>query len=226
MENILTSLRQLQDLSPELALRAPEQLELLAIEQLSERWRNETDRAIRGLEAVKRQGGKRTVLPGTFDERDSKNVCPNAALYRNNQCDFDQVAVLQPGVNAIQQWACRLCGTSISRASIPLLLGDSKSDQLFITPVGFFKAHSGCRGEGPWFCIWERRSEKCAQSFGRKRDLLYHMQEIHVRSQEKNGMLIVDLPGDRRVLSTAKCGYGVSHVGNEMRMGGGSFIVD
>ena len=52
------------------------------------------------------------------------------------------------------------------------------------------------------------------------------MQEIHVRRQEKNEMLSVDLPGDRRMLSTAKCGYCVSHVGNELRMGGGSFIVD
>jgi hypothetical protein len=50
------------------------------------------------------------------------------------------------------------------------------------------------------------------------------MQEIHVKSEGKKGMFIVDLPADERELNAAKCGYGVSLSGKEMRMWEGTFI--
>jgi hypothetical protein len=51
------------------------------------------------------------------------------------------------------------------------------------------------------------------------------MQEIHVKSQGKRTTFIVDLPADEREPNAAKCGYGVSLSGEEMRMLRGTFIV-
>jgi hypothetical protein len=212
-------------MSPEIALQAPEKLDLLLLEQLSDRWRAEADRVLRGIEAVKRREENRVGVSGICATTRSSNLCPNAALYRKNQCVFDSVAIFQHRASGIEEWACRHCGTTVSRASMPLSSGTSSKDQVYITPVGFFKSHSAGKGEGTWSCIWERRSEKCSQSFIRKRDLLLHMQEIHVQSQGKKAMFIVDLPADERELNAAKCGYGVSLSGKEMRMLGGTFIV-
>jgi hypothetical protein len=48
---------------------------------------------------------------------------------------------------------------------------------------------------------------------------------IEDESQGNNGMFNVDLPADGREPNAAKCGYGISLVGDEMRMVKGSFIV-
>jgi hypothetical protein len=205
-------------------LQAPERLDLLLLEQLSDRWRADADRVLRGIEAMKRREENRVGVSRICGTTHSSNLCPNAALYRRNQCVFDSVAIFQHRARGIEEWACRHCGTTVSRASMPLSSGTSGKDQVYITPVGFFKSHSAGKGEGTWSCIWERRSEKCSQSFIRKRDLLLHMQEIHVRSEGEKAMFIVDLPADERELNTAKCGYGVSLSGKEMRMLGGMFI--
>jgi hypothetical protein len=205
-------------------LQAPEKLDLLLLEQLSDRWRADADRVLRGIEAIKRREENRVGVSRICATTHSSNLCPNAALYRRNQCVFDSVAIFQHRASGIEEWACRHCGTTVSRASMPLSSGTSSKDQVYITPVGFFKSHSAGKGEGTWSCIWERRSEKCSQSFIRKRDLLLHMREIHVKSEGKKGMFIVDLPADERELNAAKCGYGVSLSGKEMRMWEGTFI--
>jgi hypothetical protein len=205
-------------------LQAPEKLDLLLLEQLSDRWRTDADRVLRGIEAIKRPEENRVGVSRICATTHSSNLCPNAALYRRNRCVFDSVAIFQHHASGIEEWACRHCGTTVSRASMPLLSGTSSKDQVYITPVGFFKSHSAGKGEGTWSCIWERRSGKCSQSFTRKRDLLLHMQEIHVKSQGKKAMFIVDLPADEREPNAAKCGYGVSLSGKEMRMLGGTFV--
>jgi hypothetical protein len=205
-------------------LQAPEKLDLLLLEQLSDRWRADADRVLRGIEAIKRREETRVGVSRICATTHSSNLCPNAALYRRNQCVFDSVAVFQHRASGIEEWACRHCGTTVSRASMPLSSSTSSKDHVYITPVGFFKSHSAGKGEGTWSCIWERRSEKCSQLFVRKRDLLIHMQEIHVKSEGKKRMFIVDLPADERELNAAKCGYGVSLSGKEMRMWEGTFI--
>jgi hypothetical protein len=225
LENILANLRHIEDTSTEIALRSPEQLNLRALEQLSDRWRDEVDRVLRGIQAVKQQEENRVIVPPTFAEAGLSNLCPNAVLYRNDQCHFDKVAVFLHRDSGIQEWACRLCGTIVSNASMPLTLERSGGAQVYITPVGFFKGHSARNGEGTWSCIWNKRSKRCSELFYRRRDLLRHMQEVHVKSQGNNGMFNVDLPADGREPNAAKCGYGISLVGDEMRMVKGSFIV-
>jgi hypothetical protein len=106
---------------------------------------------------------------------------------------------------------------------MPLSLEKSGRAQVYITPVGFFKGHSPRNEEGTWSCIWQKRSNKCSESFGRKRDLLRHMQDIHVKCHGNNGMFNVDLPADGRELNVAKCGYGVSLSGDELHIGAGRF---
>ena len=96
---------------------------------------------------------------------------------------------------------------------------------MYITPVGFFKGHSAGR-EGKWSCIWERVSGECSKQFKGRRDLLWHMQEVHVRRRESEEKAVVDFPADRREQNAGKCGYGVHIAGREMRMYGGQFVVD
>jgi hypothetical protein len=194
-----------------MALQAPERLDLLVLEKLLDRWHADADRMLRRIEAVK-------AAPR------SSSLCPNAVLYRQDQCGFDSVAVFQHRAGGIEEWACRRCGATVSRASMPLSSGTPSKDQVYITPVGFFKSHSVGKGDGTWSCIWERRSEKCSQWFTRKRDLLLHMQEIHVRRQGNRATFMVDLPADERKPNAAKCGYGVSLSGKEMQMLGGKLI--
>jgi hypothetical protein len=224
LENIVTNLRHIEAISPELALQTPHTLNLRALEQLLDRWHIEADHVVQVMQSVKHDEGSRIIVPSTFAEAGSSNLCPNAVLYRNNQCHFDKVAVFCHHASGIQEWACRLCGAIMSRASMPLLLDKSGRAQVYITPVGFFKGHSARNKEGAWSCIWQRRSNKCSESFGRRRDLLRHMQEVHVKGHGNNGMFIVDLPADGREWNAAKCGYGVSLAGDEMHMVKGGFM--
>lgn len=221
----MAKLRHIEAISPEIALQAPDTLDLLALEQLLDQWHIETDRVIQLIQFTQPEEGNRTIVPFTLAGGSTSNLCPNAVLYRNNQRQFDQVAVSCHRGSVVQEWACRLCGTIVSRASMPLSLEKSGSAQVYITPVGFFKSHGARHGAGTWSCIWEKRSKECSDSFYRRRDLLCHMQEIHVKSQRNKGMFDVDFPADGRELNAAKCGYGVTLAGDEMRLGKGRFIV-
>jgi hypothetical protein len=225
LENITAKLRHIEATSPEIALQAPDTLNLLALEQLLDQWQTEADRVIQLIQSSQQEEGNRVVVPIILAQSSLSNLCPNGILYRNNQCSFDQVAVSCHRAGSIQEWACRLCSAIVSRASMPLSLAKSGSAQVYITPVGFFKGHGARHEAGTWSCIWEKRLKECSDSFYRKRDLLRHMQAIHVKSQRNIGMFDVDFPADGRELNPAKCGYGVSITGDEMRIGKGRFIV-
>ena len=202
-------------------LQRPEQLNLLALEQLPNRWRDGANEVLRSIRRSQNQGNATPVLVGSV----SNGLCPYALLYRDNQCRFDDVAVALHSPDWEQEWTCKLCGTRVSTASMPFSSSISRRDHVYITPVGFFKGHSADR-EGQWSCIWEPVSGECSKQFNRRRDLLWHMQEVHVRRRESDEEAVVDFPADRREQNAGKCGYGVRIASREMRMYGGQFVVD
>ena len=72
------------------------------MEQLSDRWRADADPVLRGIEAVKRREEDRVGVSGIYVTTRSSNLCPNAALYRKNQCVFDSVAIFQPALAVLK----------------------------------------------------------------------------------------------------------------------------
>jgi hypothetical protein len=205
LENILANLRHIEDTSTEIALRSPEQLNLRALEQLSDRWRDEVDRVLRGIQAVKQQEENRVIVPPTFAEAGLSNLCPNAVLYRNDQCHFDKVAVFLHRDSGIQEWACRLCGTIVSNASMPLTLERSGGAQVYITPVGFFKGHSARNGEGTWSCIEDETfCATCKKSTSRVRETMECSMWIF---QQMGGNRMPQSVAMVSVLLVMKCGW-------------------
>jgi hypothetical protein len=205
-------------------LQRPEQLNLLALEQLPDRWRDEANEVLRRIRRSQNQGNSTALTPVLVGSV-SNGLCPYALLYRDNQCSFNDVAVALHSPGWEREWTCKLCGTCVSTASMPFSSSISRRDHVYITPVGFFKGHSAGR-EGKWSCIWERVSGECSAQFKGRRDLLWHMQEVHVRRRESDEKAVVDFPADRREQNAGKCGYGVRIASREMHMYGGQFVVD
>lgn len=152
--------------------------------------------------------------------------CENATLYRLGLCRFDDVATTRPSTSSVQEWACKLCGQVVSRASLSASSAQSSSDQVYITPVGIFKAHATNGGVGVWSCIWQRRTEACSRTFIERCNFLQHLMDVHVKTQSGNGKIVVDLPTDDREISVARCGYGIRKGGREMQLIDGQFIVN
>jgi hypothetical protein len=221
---IEASLQKFANITQVEELQRSEQLDLLALEQLPDRWRDGAIEVLRSIRRSPNQGNATTLTPVLVGSV-SNELCPYAMLYRDNQCSFDDVAVALHSLGREREWTCKLCGTRVSTASMPFSSSISRRDHVYITPVGFFKGHSAGR-EGKWSCIWERVSGECSKQFKGRRDLLWHMQEVHVRRRESDEKAVVDFPGDRREQNAGKCGYGVRIASREMHMYGGQFVVD
>jgi hypothetical protein len=151
----------------------------------------------------------------------AQSVCPNAIRYRRNDCRFEDVAVERVGGG--NEWGCKLCGRNVSAATIPLSRGFSVQGTVHIAPNGCFKAHL-MEGE-EWACIWKERSEECRGRFGRRRELLAHMQSVHIRDDVAGKTLVVDGPADVRVHSLHRCGYGISILQASTEIEGDGFVV-
>ena len=228
-EQILLGLRHIANVSLDDALREPERLRLPELERLSSDWHNEASRTLSTIrEAITRDHRAMLVASNTSASltRPSSVLCRNAVLYRLDQCRFDGAAAAQPSNGGVQEWACRLCGHTVSRASLSLPPTSMDVDLVYITPNGFFKAHGARDGLEVWSCIWEQRSDECLQVFNTKRDLLQHMKDVHIEIESGNRRVVVDMPADNREKSVLKCGFSASCRGREMRLEGGKFVVD
>jgi hypothetical protein len=195
IQNVLTILQQISTVSTEDATRSPETLGLRELELYTNRWDWEASLI-------------------------SKTVCPNAVRYRQNLCQFVDVAAQQvPG----SEWACRLCGIAVSGASMPFSRSFPYKGQVHITPNGFFKAHT--TNGTSWSCVWKGRSKECVRIFEGRRALLQHMQSVHMRNDASANRLLLDGPADMREQSVAKCGYGILHPTKTLENAGNGFVM-
>jgi hypothetical protein len=153
----------------------------------------------------------------------AQSICPNAIRYRRNDCRFVDVAAPRAGSTLENEWACKLCGRCVSPVSLPLSRAFAAQGKVYVTPNGCFKAHT-TEGLG-WACIWEGRGDGCAALFARRRELLRHMQSVHVRDDVVGRRLGVDGPADVRERSVEWCGYGVELLGRRMEVEGDGFVI-
>lgn len=195
IQNVLAILQQL---STEDIVPSAEAPDLDPLERYTERWNREAELV-------------------------SQSICPNAIRYRRNDCRFVDVAARRAGSTHENEWACKLCSRCVSAASMPLSRAFSANGKVHVTPNGCFKAHT-TEGEG-WACIWEGRGEGCGGLFGGRRDLLRHMQSVHVRDDVAGRKLGVDGPADVRERSVERCGYRVELSGRSMEIEGDGFVV-
>lgn len=205
LQNVLVILQRMSTVSTEEALGSPTALDLQELEQYTDRWDWEANLI-------------------------SKRVCPNAVRYRQNLCQFGDVAMQRvPG----SEWACRLCGISVSAASMPFPRHIQYEGQVHafpkecfeaqITPNGCFKAHT--TSGTSWSCIWRGGSDECLGVFEGRKALLHHMLRVHMRKDETTKSLFLDGPADMRDHSVAKCGYGILHPRKTLEVAGHGFAV-
>lgn len=154
------------------------------------------------------------------------NVCDSALVYRENSCSFHDVAYLKtPG--DYPEWSCKRCNMTMSR--VQLQLSAKSPDNVWMSPSGLFKAHCTLElsnGLGPgWTCIWQKVSRDCYLRFGRQRDLLKHMKDVHVSDAARGEHTNIDWPADSRNWNAETCGYGATIGGKAMQDSRESFVI-
>ena len=152
------------------------------------------------------------------------NICRNARLYRLDLDHFDQLATPVPHTDE-SEWKCNHCGALVSNVSLRLSAGSD--DQIWIGPVGFFKAHCEHRlGETTgWTCIWPVASPSCNSHFNTERRLLEHMRDHHVSIGTVGGESQIDWSADFHYQDIRFCGFGAEIRGQAMESAEGGFMI-